>query len=411
MTIEAAFRLREFTASLLRHEGALVEFLEPYGLDAMLPPSVQDRLSAPEYLRLGFTAESPPDAEHVSLESEWLSGFANLLDERGRQARVVPRVELPILGETERMVARRVVLHNAVYRVRGISSAWTRYLIAIVRYTAMSDEKREGLITLGVNTANESLIDSSIDESINGSTRSLQPTDQLLGRLLQGEFEPGNAPAQDQLPPSWSAGQLNAFVARGLSRRLRRKLNPFVQSMQRRLDRDLVRIFDYYTDLRTESLRRMRRRSVDSTREQLRIHAAAREYAAKVADLRQKISSADHRRTQSVASSRHSGVARRTRDQAAQARARGHSGLEPTAAPAWTRCRTNGASRRTMLAWSATTHSTWFRSMDTPHARNAASPIVGRAGSRAARSAPDAGDRPCEAHRNPARTPNPGSIP
>jgi hypothetical protein len=58
--------------------------------------------------------------------------------------------------------------------------------------------------------------------------------------------------------------------------------------MQRRLDRDLERIFDYYEGLRRESFARQRKQKTDAVREQMRIEAAAREYDAKVADLKQK---------------------------------------------------------------------------------------------------------------------------
>jgi plasmid maintenance system killer protein len=58
--------------------------------------------------------------------------------------------------------------------------------------------------------------------------------------------------------------------------------------MQRRLDRDLARVHEYYSGLRQEAWRKLKKQKSDSAREQLRIEAAGREYQAKVADLKQK---------------------------------------------------------------------------------------------------------------------------
>jgi hypothetical protein len=81
---------------------------------------------------------------------------------------------------------------------------------------------------------------------------------------------------------------LKTAVARALPPRVRAHLGQFLNGMQRRLERDLERIYDYYADLRAESLRKLQKQNVDAARERLRLEAAEREYQAKVADLRQK---------------------------------------------------------------------------------------------------------------------------
>jgi hypothetical protein len=49
-------RMQCFAAALLRHEGALVESIEPEGLEVLAPPSVQQALGIGELARLGFGA-------------------------------------------------------------------------------------------------------------------------------------------------------------------------------------------------------------------------------------------------------------------------------------------------------------------------------------------------------------------
>ncbi len=272
---ESSNRFRQFAAHLLEHEGALVEAIEPEGLEVMLPASLQHALRVPEITRLGFASELPREAAYVSLESDWLDRLGQLLDARGRQLHFVADVPLPELTSAERLVEHTVELPNAVYRLLGVTPAWTRYLIFVFRYTAISDEKREGVIRLGVNTANGSALDSFVPE--------------LWQAVISGDVAAAtDEPFDSQLPPVWSAAKLNSFVTRALPGRVRAQLGQFLQGMQRRLERDLARVHEYYDGLRQEAFRKQTKQNADSAREQLRLEAAAREYQAKVADLKQK---------------------------------------------------------------------------------------------------------------------------
>ncbi len=268
-------RFRHFAARVLEHEGALVEYFEPEGLEAMLPTALQRSLRAPEMTRLGFGAETPPEAQRVSLESDWLERLGSLLDARGKQLRFVADVPLPELTAAERMLEHSIELPNAVYRFLSVSPAFTRYWLFVFRYTAISDEKREGLIRLGVNTANGSALDAFVNE--------------LWQAVVGGDLAAApDEPFDSQLPPRWDAVKQHAFLKRALPDRVRAQLQPFLQGMQRRLDRDLARVLEYYDGLRQEAFRKRKKPHADSAREQLRIEAAEREYQAKVGDLKQK---------------------------------------------------------------------------------------------------------------------------
>ena len=98
MSTASASRYRDFAARLLEYDGALVDTIVPEGLEVMLPAPVQRTLHAPELVRLGFAAELPPEAQRVSLESDWLVRFGQLLGERGRRLQRVVDVPLPALS-------------------------------------------------------------------------------------------------------------------------------------------------------------------------------------------------------------------------------------------------------------------------------------------------------------------------
>jgi hypothetical protein len=124
---ESSDRFRHFAARLLKHKGALVEPIEPAGLEAMLPDNLQTALHAPEFLQLGFGAELPPEAQRASLESQWLERFAELLGAEGQRLCYAVQPEMPAPGHLERLVEHHVELPNAVYRLHKTEEAWTRY--------------------------------------------------------------------------------------------------------------------------------------------------------------------------------------------------------------------------------------------------------------------------------------------
>ena len=275
MSTASASQYRDFAARLLEYDGALVETIDPEGLEAMLPAPVQHTLRAPEFVRLGFAADLPPDVQRVSLESDWLDRFGQLLGERGRWLHRVVNVPLPTLSHPERIVEHGLVLQNAIYRLSRVTPAWTHSLILLLRYTAISDEKRTGIIKFGLNLANGSALDPCVDE--------------LLTAALSVESAAGaSVPPDAQLPPDWAATRLHTVVTRVLPARVQAHLRLFLQGMQRRLERDLERVHAYYTGLRQESWQRLHKQHTDSARERMRLEAAEREYQAKVADLRQK---------------------------------------------------------------------------------------------------------------------------
>ncbi len=273
-------RLQSFVAELLEREGALVQATDPEGMEVLSPPALQDALGLPELSRLGFGPQLPAGAERVSLESDWMERLADLVAERGRWVRRVLEMSNPSPGHPERVLEHGLVLSNATYRLRGVRPAWTRYLIASFRYTAMSDEQRHGILRLGVNLVNGATLDGMLDELLSE-----------VEKKRSGSDEP---PPELELPANWDRQQQTQFLRRTLPQRVARELEPFTSSMRRRLERDLDRLFEYHDDLRREALERIARAAGSNNpgdkpaREGLRLQAVAGEYQAKVDDLRDK---------------------------------------------------------------------------------------------------------------------------
>jgi hypothetical protein len=272
--------LRSFVADLIETEGGAVEAIEPDGLEVLAPEPVRAATGWPEIVRLGFGAQLPPGAKPVGFEGDWIERFGAVLGERGRWAerQLALADPAPRPGDPERLLAHAIDLPNAVWRLRGVTPAWTRCLLLTFRYTAVSDEKREGLVRLGFNQGTGAVVDD------------------VLARLNLGSagWQAPEPEVRQAAGPGWNASDIERRTGPLLNYHARRELEPFIRAMQRRLDRDRERIHAYHSDLRLQAQRKLAalarqpddKAEATRKREQLRIAAVEREYAAKIDDLR-----------------------------------------------------------------------------------------------------------------------------
>ncbi len=274
--------MQGFVADLLRHEGALVEAIEPDGLEVLAPSPVRDALGLGELARLGFGGTLPPGAQRVGMEADWLDRFAQVLGPQGRWARRVLSAPSRTPGDPERVLGQELVLDNATFRLLDVSPAWTRYLVLDFRVSAVSDDKRDLTLRLGVNLATGALPDAVLAALV--PTLDAPADEPALGGSGFDAVMPDDA----ALPAPWERARLLGLVARALPPRMETALAPFVKGLRRRLGRDQDRLHAYHNDLHREAMRRAltlaegdpRRR-----REEQRAEAIGREYRAKLDDL------------------------------------------------------------------------------------------------------------------------------
>lgn len=266
-------RMQRFVARLLAANGALVEPIEPQGLEVLAPPPVRDVLGLAEIDRLGFSATLPPGAQRVGLEGDWLERLGRLLGEHGRTTRRVLAAESRAPGDPERILEHELLFDNATFRLLGIAPAWTRYLVLDFRYSAISDEKRDGVLRLGINLATAALPDA------------------VLARvlpLLDAQTDDPDVPAGATLPSGWDSTSVLDLVRRGLRPRLDTALAPFVKGLRRRFERDRERLHLYHSDLYRDAMSRtagLAENDPAHIRDQLRAAAIEREYRAKLDDV------------------------------------------------------------------------------------------------------------------------------
>ncbi len=267
--------LQRFVAELLAADGALVEAIEPEGLEAVVPPALQRTLGVPELCRLGFGATLPEAATRVGIESDWLERCARVMGERGRWSRSVLDASAN-LGDAAAVLAHELTLDNATFRLVAARPAWTRYLVFDLRYTAISDEKRDGVLRLMVNLATGALPDAVLER--------LTP---WLGDAGTDVLVPDDA----MLPAGWDRARVLDVLQRAVQPRLTKALASFERGLRRRLARDQDRLHAYHNDLYREAMRRAAVAAEGDAawqREQSRIAAVSREYRAKLDDLEHK---------------------------------------------------------------------------------------------------------------------------
>ncbi len=272
-------RMQNFAADLLRHAGALVEPVEPEGLEVLAPPAVQAALGVSELVRLGFGTTLPAAAQRVGIEGDWLDRFARLLGPAGRTSRRVLAASPRTPGDPERLLGHELVLDNATFRLLGVAPAWTRYLMLDFRASAVSDDKRDFILRLGTNLATGAMPDTVI--------AALAATLEEEAVVTEG-VSPPEPPPDAALPPPWDQASVLAWVGRALPPRLETALAPFVKGLRRRLGRDQDRLHRYHNDLHREAMARALALPPDDprrAREQQRAEAIGREYRAKLDDL------------------------------------------------------------------------------------------------------------------------------
>ena len=217
--------LREFVADLLEGEGAMVEPVEPDGLDVMAPDGLRAAYGWPELARLGFGAAPQPGSIPIGLEDDWLDRLGALLGHRGR----ITERQMPIPdgatapNDPRRLIDNALTLPNAVWRLNAVAPAWSRCLLLAFRYCAVSDEKRDGLVWLGFNCTTGAVLDEALIAALQ---RSLLGEDDWLAATEEARLDAG---------PPWTIQALSDRAAPLLDRRVRADLEPFLGAMRRRL--------------------------------------------------------------------------------------------------------------------------------------------------------------------------------
>lgn len=268
-------KLISFVERAISLQQGVVERKSETVLEALLPPGLADKLGCSELVTLTFgeTATAHDGTVKVTFGSPFLS---KLLDSCASYTPIsCARIPIALKKSAgfDREISRSFRFTNckAVFReARHITGS---YILFSMKYSAVSDEKKEGLFSVAV------------DER---TLTWCQEMSMDIMHLYVEEIEraPSVPPNSNRLEDiSRKAG----LVAQQL---VAAQMREFIQSMTRRLERDIERLFEYYRDMYTETKRYFKRKSTSKTM-QLRsekLDAIEADFQRKVLDARERYS-------------------------------------------------------------------------------------------------------------------------
>jgi hypothetical protein len=262
--------LCDFTADLLAENGAVVE-PSSEGLEVLLPAEVAEVLEIPEHANLSFLGDRR-EGVFVSYDSEILKKMAGLMGERGRFATVGLAPPAVRLDKVEDRLGDKLVFHNAVFQVERKEEKPISYLLGYSKYSAISDDRQEGIVGCFVNELNFSV-----------QKATLETLDLIAcePQVFTGRAE--REASEKVLAALWQA-QLKI---------VQETLTDFLISTERRMNRDIRRVHEYYQTLIHEHRQALAKKSAapeDKARAESKIEAVERELKGKVQDLVEKFS-------------------------------------------------------------------------------------------------------------------------
>jgi hypothetical protein len=215
--------LFDFTANLLTESGALVE-THGDSLEVLVPPEVAGVLEISEHAHLSFAGETR-DGISVSYDSEILKRMARLIGEQGKFATVGLAPPSLRLDKLEDRLDEKVAFNNAVFHVERKEEKRLSYLLGYFKYSALSDDRQEGILACLINELNLAV---------------QKTTPEILDLLVHwGEASTGEAERQ-------SSEKVLGALWHAQSKIVNEALLDFLTSVERRMNRDIRRVHDYY---------------------------------------------------------------------------------------------------------------------------------------------------------------------
>lgn len=256
--------LRDFTADLLAEHGAVVE-PSGEGLEALLPAEVAQVLDIPEHASFSFLGEARAGIS-VSYDSEILKKMAGLMGDRGGFATIGFGPSAVRLEKLEERLEEKLSFHNAVFQMERKEEKPISYLLGYSKYSARSDDRQEGIVGCLINELNLSV---------------QKTTSEIFDFILETEEPPGRAEKID-------SEKVMQAIRRAQLKIVQEELADFLVSMERRMNRDIRRVHDYYQTLICEQRQALARKWAapeDHEHAESKITAIERELKGKIQDL------------------------------------------------------------------------------------------------------------------------------
>jgi hypothetical protein len=297
--------LRSFLTQLLSRHDCLVEEAGDAGLRVLFPSNIQESLHVGELEIFNLPRGDGKSLSLVHGGRDFIEALEPLAFSSGLFSAVAfPRLTFPV-KEPEGLLASHLTIQNGVFRLKGVQSGTCSYLVVHFRIVATADTRSERLVAVTVNEQTRTIpvgmeaqlpylfeqwgIDGQAGA---GSFKTTVITDlipcQTTGELAASSNElgfSGNPEAAANLHLTLPAVREQAMIA------AREIFRDFINNLNRRLERDLTRLQQYYLTLAGEIEKRHQKKGQDpEERERAisRLEATKADYFKKIQDARDK---------------------------------------------------------------------------------------------------------------------------
>ena len=259
--------LLSFASQVVETSGGVTESSDN-SLRVLLPPNLTRLLELPEEVWLGKVGVPLLYGSQV---------LDRLIQVPTQDVPVVPaRIRIPYLKRAgfELLVRKQVIFSGGTVRISSRAETLTMYMILTCRYVALSDERKEGLIQVGMHESTGAIIDDL----------------QNLWKEANPEFynQQSKVPQHFRNTPAEQSINVAMQTVRTLAES---ELSEFLSSMQRRLRRDIKNTREYYIALKREMEAGLARANINETQRRERgekIREISGEVDRKILDLREK---------------------------------------------------------------------------------------------------------------------------
>lgn len=263
--------LYNFTMDFLSQNGAIAE--EKNGaLEVVFPAGLAKALGVEEYCNLIFSSNEN-SGTLVFYDSEIFKKMPAVLQKKGRYSVASALLSQIRVEKLKKKVVDKINLANAVFSVGESEERRISYLLAFFKFTAFSDERREGVAPLMIN-------------EFNLSSRKLEISklDDLMD-VLQDQAGDNKHEVDDKILKALCLAPKELAM---------KEIGDFLQSANRRLNRDSQRIHEYYYALISEAKQFFKKRVAQDKKEKektlSKIKAIETELKWKINDLIAKYS-------------------------------------------------------------------------------------------------------------------------
>ncbi|HEX8702498.1 MAG TPA: hypothetical protein VF815_26930 [Myxococcaceae bacterium] len=252
-----------FVEAWSTHRGAVVEANDE-GLEILQPAALASVLGVPEHAR--YRQQPEGGAVWVGYGSPVLEKLLQEATGRVPWAALTLVPHSPPREAAARTAAERFVLRNAVHELEHVLVGTAPRLVAYVRYSLLTDDRREGLVEESVSVRQR--------VSVPGFWEAAR----VSGELRPAPLPPRGGELHEALKAAWMRAERQARV----------QSQAFLEGFTRRQERDMRRVEEYFQGLRAELGKRARRGKLAAEDLSLKAAAIERERAGKLQELKDR---------------------------------------------------------------------------------------------------------------------------